>query len=120
MTTVRITGLKELNAALKAIGRELPKEMTKLSKESAEIVAPEAQSLAPVLTGRLRGAVQAGATQKGGYVKVSTPYVGPIVGGWPKHHIKPNPFLWHALDNKTDDVIDHCQDGIADLITRLL
>lgn len=120
MTTVKITGLKELNASLKAISKDLSKELTKLSKEGAEIVAPEAQSLAPVLTGHLRAAVKAGATQKGGYVKVSTPYVGPIVGGWPKHNIKPNPFLWHALDNKTDDVIDHMQDGVADLIDRHL
>lgn len=117
---VKITGLRELNAALKAIGKELPKEMTKLSREAADIVAPEAKSLAPALTGRLRAAVKAGGTQAGGYVKVSTPYVGPIVGGWPAHNIKANPFLFHALDNKTDDVIDHCQDGIADLIERLL
>lgn len=117
---VKIEGLRELNASLKAISKELPRELTKLSKEAAGIVAPEAQSLAPVRTGRLRGSVTAGATQAGGFVKVSGPYAGPIVGGWPKHNIRRNPFIFHALDNKTDEVIDKYQDGIADLIDRLL
>jgi hypothetical protein len=119
--TVKIEGLKELRTSLKAISKELPKELTKLNKAAAELVSPEAQSRAPVRSGRLRDAVKPGATQTGGFVKVSgLPYVGPIVGGWPKHNIKANPFLWNALDAKTDEVVDKYQDGIADLIDRYL
>lgn len=119
--TIKVEGLKELSKSLKDISRELPKELVKLSKEAAGIVSPEAQSLAPVRSGRLRAAVKPGATQAGAYVKVSgLPYVGPIIGGWPKHNIKPNPFLFKALDNKTPAVVDVYQDGIADLIFRYL
>jgi hypothetical protein len=117
---IEVSGLKEVKAALKSLSDELPRELVKISKRAAEIVAPEAQSRAPVLSGKLRGTIKAAATQAGAFVKLSGAYAGPIVGGWPAHNIKPNPFIWRALDSKTDEVVQEYNDGIADLIERFL
>lgn len=120
-STVRVEGLRELSKSLKAIDKALPKELTKLNKEAAEIVSPEAVRRAPRVSGKLAAAVKPGATTAGGFVKVSgLPYVGPIIGGWPRHNIKANPFIFQALDEKHDAVVDHYQDGVAELIDRLL
>lgn len=98
---VQITGLREFVRGCKAVDATFPKQIRDINKECAEIVAVTARTLAPYRSGRLRGNIRAGATLTAGTVSVgsqSVPYAGPIHWGWPRHHIKPNPFLVKALE----------------------
>ncbi len=119
MPAVRIDGLRELSRDLKKLSAELPKELKAVSKDAAEIVADESRTLAPVRSGKLRGKVKAGATAKGGDVRIGgLPYAGPIVFGWRKHNIEPNPFIFTALDKRRDEVIEKFEKGIDALVER--
>lgn len=117
--SIKVEGLKKLSKELKAISTDLPKLLKVVGKDAAGIVAAEAKSIGPRRTGALVGHVVPGVNATSSFVKVSgLPYVGPIIGGWPKHNIRPNPFIFHALDNKRDAVIDAFQNGVADLIDK--
>lgn len=119
MVDVKIQGIKSLSRELKKLSDELPKELKKIGKDAAEIVAVEARGIVPVLSGRLRNKIKAGATTKGGDVRVSgLPYANPIHFGWRKHNIRPNPFLYNALDSRTAEVIEAYSRGIGDLLEK--
>lgn len=119
MPSIKIEGLKELSGHLKKLSAELPKELKAVSKDAAEIVATEARGIVPVRTGRLRGQIKAGATAKGGDVRVSgLVYAKPIHFGWAKHNIRPNPFIYKARDKRHDEVIAKFEKGLNDLVER--
>jgi hypothetical protein len=114
------SGLQALGRDLKKAGDGLDKELKKVGKDAAELVAVHArQSTVPVRTGRLRGRIKAGATLKGGNVSVSgLPYVGPIHFGWRRHNISPNPFLYEALDARADEVLERYGKGVDEVIAK--
>jgi hypothetical protein len=111
---IEVTGARELSRALKAADPALLKELKAENKRLAGMVADTAQSHVPVRSGRLRASIRAGSTQKSGTVKAGgarVPYAGPIHFGWfvrkdPARGgpIKPNPFLYRALDERRDEV----------------
>ena len=102
---VKIKNMREINRALSNIG--VPKDAIKdAGKESGELVASEARSLAPVRTGALRDSIRVGATARGKITilagnnrtsKSAVPYANPIHWGWFKRHIRPQPFFVKAL-----------------------
>ena len=119
--TVTVTGLKELITACKVIDAKLPAEVRQINKDAAEIVAAAARGLAPVRSGRLQGSIRAGATQKAGTVKAgggSIPYGPPIHWGWPRHHIRPNPFLVRALEGNVDKVVETYARNLQSFLDR--
>lgn len=119
MPAIQIEGLKQLSKNLKQVSNKLPKELKAASKDAAEIVAAESRTLAPVLTGRLRGRVKAGATVKGADVRImGLVYAPPIVFGWRKHNIAPNPFIYKALDRRRDEVIAKFEKDVNALIEK--
>lgn len=61
--TIRITGLRELNAALKRADTELPKRVRIALNEGAEIVAKGAASVVPRRTGRAAASYKARSTR---------------------------------------------------------
>lgn len=107
IAAVRITGLKEMTKALKALDDGAGKRVTLLNKESAAVVAVTARAFAPVgqpphdkHPGLLASTVKAGATQRTGYVRAgsaSAPYAAPIHWGWASRNIAPNEFMRRAL-----------------------
>lgn len=116
---IRVEGLAKLQADLKRISVELPAEIKAVGRESAELVAAEMRSRAPVgkdkHPGRLRGTIRPGATLKAAYVFVGnklTPYAKPIVFGWRKRNIKPNPFPYTALDVRRAEVIERYRKSV--------
>ena len=116
---IRIEGLVKLSRELKKLETQLPKELRKVSKAAAEIVAADSRTKVPVLTGRLQRQIKAAATQKGGQVRVTgVPYAAPIHFGWRKHHIRPNPFIYHALDARRGEVIATFEKGLHDLMEQ--
>jgi len=116
---VKIEGLAKLRRELKAVQKDLPKELTKVSEDAAEIVAEQSRLIVPVRTGRLRGSIKSAAIAKGGQVRtVGVPYAKVIHFGWAKHHIRPNPFIYDALDDRRDEVVAKFEQGLAALMEK--
>lgn len=109
---VKVTNLREVNKALKAIG--VPNDaIKKAGKESGELVASEARTLVPVRTGKLRNSIRVGATARGKITvmagnnrssKSAVPYANPIHWGWFKRNIKPQPFFSRALGYTREEI----------------
>ena len=112
---VKVKNLREINKALDAIG--VPKDAIKdAGKESGELVASEARTLAPVRTGALRDSIRVGATARGKITvlagnnrtsKSGVPYANPIHWGWFKRHIRPQPFFVTALGYTRSEIYDN-------------
>jgi hypothetical protein len=111
---IEVKGARELARHLKAANPDLLKELKAENKRLAGMVADTAQAHVPRRSGRLASSIRPGSTQKSGTVKAgsrSVPYAGPIHFGWFKRQppaqggpIKPNPFLYRALDERRDEV----------------
>jgi len=112
---VKVKNLREINKALAAVG--VPKEAIKdAGKQSGELVASEARSLAPVRTGALRDSIRVGATARGKITvlagnnrtsKSGVPYANPIHWGWFKRHIRPQPFFVTALGYTRSEIYEN-------------
>lgn len=119
---VEITGLRELIVKCKAMDVGLVVEVKAIGTEAARVVADEAKSLVPHLTGRLGASIRTGSTQKGANVKAGggdVVYAGVIHFGWPHHNISPQPFLYDALDARRDAVLAIYEERIAALTERV-
>lgn len=98
------------------------RDLTKANKAAAEVVAVEARNIAPRVTGHLAGSTRATATKVQGQVAVgssSVPYAGPIIFGWPRRNIAPNPFIYEALDDRRGEVEDVYHRRVDELIRRV-
>ncbi len=113
---IQVQGLAELRADLARLDAKMPRELNKIGKDAAEIVAVEGRWRVPVRTGRLRSVIKAGAQAKSAYVRAQLVYAPVIHFGWRGHNIAPNPFLYDALDAKRDEVVGKYQDGIDRLV----
>ena len=123
---VKVKNLREINKALDAIG--VPKDAIKdAGKESGELVASEARTLAPVRTGALRDSIRVGATARGKITvlagnnrtsKSGVPYANPIHWGWFKRHIRPQPFFVTALGYTRSEIYDNYFKQIEKLIMQ--
>jgi hypothetical protein len=90
-----------------------------LNLEAAEVVKQKADGLVPRRTGKLARSVRAAASQKSARVRAGyqrVPYAGPIHFGWPARGIRPNPFLYDALDARRGQVVEVYERGIDRLI----
>lgn len=106
---VKIQGQKELIKSLRAVHRDLPKELAPLHKQLAEPLAEAARSKAPSSSGRLAGSIRAQGAQRYARVaagKKSVPYAGPIHWGWPARNIEAQPFLVETLEARADQTAD--------------
>lgn len=65
--------IRAVQAALKAIDKALPKEISKGMKEAAEIVATEARANTPKITGRAAASIKAKGAQRGAAVAFGGP-----------------------------------------------
>lgn len=115
----QIEGLREVQKALRDVSSDLANEMKATHKEAAEIVVEGAKRYAPVRTGALAASIRAAATRTGGRVRVgaaSVPYAGPVHFGWPARRIKPQPFVYEALDPRRDDIANLYAERISRII----
>jgi hypothetical protein len=67
---VRITGLKELNSALRQMDADLPKQLQQEFKRIATTVAQKVQSKVPRRTGRAASSVKPRGAQRGASIAV--------------------------------------------------
>lgn len=107
-SAVQITGLKEVTKAFKQYEGGVA-DLKAINLLAAEPVRLRALELVPVRSGALRDSIRAGAQAKTGVVragKVAVPYAGPIHFGWSARNIAPQPFLYDALDQRREEVIE--------------
>ena len=113
--TVEVHGLNRTRRQFKKLGHDLGPAIKKMNLEAATIVKETALARVPVGTaphdkhpGKLRASIRAGATLSAGVVRAgraATPYAPAIHWGWAKHHIRPQPFLYQALDARRAEVV---------------
>jgi hypothetical protein len=120
---VRVEGLREVDRTLRKMDAEMAKELRSESKDIAELVARDARSRVPEVSGAAKGSIKAGAQGKGAYVqggKKTVPYYGwldfgsrtPIsgrprsVGPWSKSGKGPRRgrFIYAALADNRGEV----------------
>lgn len=115
---IEVQGVTVVSKQLRQMGDGTKKELKSVYIKSAAVVFRNAMPRVPVRTGRLKStmrvtaSVRSGAVRAGG--KRSAPYAGPIHFGWPNRPqlqrdwyggpIRPNPFLYSALDARRDQV----------------
>lgn len=76
---IRVEGLREFQASLKAIDGQSQRALRVMLNEAAEIVVVAARKRAPVRTGRLRNSIRATSQQRFGVVSgggARVPYFG--------------------------------------------
>lgn len=120
-----VQGLKDFQRDLRAADKELDSDysprLRAANKAVAELVAVEARSRAPVLSGRLSASIGAGASGRSAYVKAGTPGRVPYAPiqefGWPGHGISPQPFLYPAIAAKSESAVEEYAESI-DAIMR--
>lgn len=121
---LRIDGGRKLRSTLKRAGADM-KELSKLNKRAAGIVAARAKATAPVgpaKGGHIRPTVRAGATQRAGVVRVGTkakPYGGPTHWGWPARNIKANPWVTEAAAATEPAFVEVYFDGLKTLLGKI-
>jgi HK97 gp10 family phage protein len=121
MAEIKVEGLAELRKGLKDLDAKFPKELNKVAKASAEVVATEARQIVPRRSGALQSSIKASGLAKGGVVKSGgLAYHRVIHFGWPRHNIKPNPFLYHALDNRHDEVVEKFEREVQALVNKVV
>jgi hypothetical protein len=126
---IEVRGARELARALKAADPALLRELRAENKRLAGMVADTAESHVPVRSGALRASIRAGSTQRSGTVKAGSravPYAGPIHFGWfvrkdPARGgpIKPNPFLYRALDERRDEVFAAYTEAVKRITAKI-
>lgn len=107
--TVEIEGLNKLLRALEKLDQEANDSFKEVGAEVGRIVAQQAREEVPVLSGRLQASIRHVNTARGAKVRSGSkkvPYAGPIHFGWRQHNIRPNRFLYRAVDKKVDVALD--------------
>lgn len=107
---VVIQGMPQLRRQLNALGDAAVNDLKDVHQQNADLVLNEARTIVPVRTGRLRETLRASGTKTGGRVRAGfkkVPYAGPIHFGWSRRNIKPNPFLYDALDKRRSEVVQN-------------
>lgn len=118
---IQIEGLKETQAALRAVSDDLKTEMKPTHLKAAEIIVEGSKKYVPVRSGRLASSIRAFATQTGGRVRVGSaavPYAGPVHFGWPARRIKPQPFIYDAMDERRQEVLQTYADRLSKIFVR--
>jgi hypothetical protein len=95
---VQVQGARELRKALKQVEGGL-EDLKATHERIAQVVTPVGRREAPRRSGRMAGSVRGSGTKTQAVVRAGgarLPYGGPIHWGWPKRHIKAQPFLTDA------------------------
>jgi hypothetical protein len=118
--TITVTGQRQLKRALKDIDGAMA-DLKLIHADAAKIVEQRAETLAPKETRRLAKSVRSSGTKSAGVVRAgssSVDWAGPVHFGWPSRNIAPQPFLYDALDQRSDEVIAVYQRRVNAVIKR--
>jgi len=125
---VRIEGVQELRKKIRGITDDLDRDGAKgalkdLNLDAAKVVEGKATAIIPRRTGKLASTLRAAGTQRqarvrAGYRRQGFNYAGPIHFGWYAQGIRPQPFLYDALDARRNQVLEVYDAGIDRLIKQ--
>jgi len=122
---IKIEGLSKVQRDLRKLSTDAldlnKTEFLETNKQVAEIIINETKKYVPVLTGALAAAIRNASTKKSAKVRagnVGVQYAGPIHFGWPARSIKPNTFLYEAIDARKSEVANRYAELVSDLITK--
>lgn len=123
---IEVRGLRELRRDFRRAGDDMT-DLKDLHKYLADSVAGTAKTLVPVRTGRLKDSIRGMAQKTGAQVAAGNnrksltgvSYAGPIHFGWARRGIRPQPWLYEALDSRRDDVIENYNEEIKQIIKRV-
>ncbi len=121
---VEIDGLKEISRSMNRYADDLTLskgQFKETNKQVAEIVIGDSKKFVPVLTGALAATIRNASTIKAAKVRAGgtqstrslqeiasgrggVEYAGPIHFGWPARRIRPNPFIYEAIDGRRQEV----------------
>jgi hypothetical protein len=123
---IEVQGVKIVIKQLRKMDGETRNELKRVYIQSANIVYRNAMPRVPVRSGNLKStmrvtsSVRSGAVRAGG--KRSAPYAGPVHFGWPNRPnlarswyggpIRPNTFLYSALDARRGEVEEAFRRGV--------
>lgn len=133
---VIVTGLRELNAALKALDADAQKAMSAALKEIAEGVASDVRSLVPRRSGRLaasykpRGSAKGAAIAFGGSSAPYAPWIefggsvgkghdrrAPHSGATKRAIVKGGRYLYPAIGDNMEDVAEKVAEAIDAIVS---
>ena len=118
---IQIDGLKETQQALRELSSDLKTELKATHKQAAEVIVEGAKRYVPMRTGKLAASIRAAATMTSGKVRAGSaavPYAGPVHFGWPARRIKPQPFIYDAMDVRRQEVYNLYAQRIFGLIDK--
>jgi len=123
---IEIEGGRKARRALREAGDDMT-ELKALHRSLADDVAGTAKTKVPVRSGRLRNSIRGSGTKTAARVRAgnnrksgptSVPYAAPIHFGWSSRGIKPQPFLYEALDIRRQEVVDAYNSQIRQILRR--
>ena len=126
-SAVQIEGGRELRRKLREAGDDMT-ELKALHKRLADDVADTAKTKVPVRSGRLQRSIRGSGTRTSATVKAgnnrrsgpsAVPYAKPIHFGWASRGIRPQPFLYDALDDRRQEVVDAYNAQIRTVLRRV-
>ena len=104
-----IEGLNKLLRALEKLDDAAKEQFKAVGFRVGEFVAVQAREEVPVRSGDLRGTIRPAKTSRGAKIRAGSarvPYAGPIHFGWRARNIRPNQFLYRAVDKNVDRALD--------------
>ena len=123
---LQIEGGRKLRRAVREVGDDMS-DLKELHKRLADDVADSAKRKVPVRSGRLQRSIRGSGTKTAARVRAgnnrksgpsSVPYAGPIHFGWGARGIRPQPFMYEALDDRRQAVIDAYNDQVREIIRK--
>lgn len=118
---VEVVGLDDVIRDLRRFDNLTKQDIKGAHKDAAEPVKREALQLVPKRSGKLAGTLRTAGLASGGRVRAGlgrVPYAGPIHFGWPSRNIRPQPFLFDALDARRTQVVDVYERRVGEWLRR--
>jgi hypothetical protein len=120
LSRIEVQGVKVVTKRLRQMDDGTKQELKSVYVQSANIVLRNALPRVPVRSGNLKSTLRVSSSTRSGSVRAggkrSAPYAGPIHFGWPNRPnlakdwyggpIRPNTFLYAALDARRAEVED--------------
>jgi hypothetical protein len=123
---IKIEGGRELRRAFREVDDDMS-DLKDLHKQLADDVAGTAKTKVPVRSGNLKRSVRGSGTKTAARVRAgnnrksgpsSVPYAAPIHFGWSRRGIRPQPFLYEALDDRRQQIVNQYNAEVRSIIRR--
>jgi hypothetical protein len=119
--SVQVEGLNQLLRALEQLDDLAKDDLKSLGLRAAEPVLTAARETVPVLTGALSSSIRSVRSARGVKIRAGSsrvPYAKVIHFGWARRNIKPNKFLFRAVDRSVDEVTTIYETGVIEIWNR--